>query len=203
MRQVSRYHPLLVALHWILAVLIIAALALGALVMAKVPNTDPTKYEALRTHMAGGMAILALMLARLLVRARSAHPAAAATRHPLLDKVAWVSHRLFYVLVIAMAGSGIVMALQAGLFGIVYGGEGTLPPDLWIYPVRSLHYVISRLLMALIALHIAGALFHTFALRDGLLRRMFFGRRALVGPKAPSPTLGRPATSRSRMQRGV
>jgi cytochrome b561 len=111
--------------------------------------------------------------------------------------MAWASHRLFYVLVIAMAGSGIAMALQAGLFGIVYGGEGTLPPDLWIYPVRSLHYVISRLLMALIALHIAGALFHTFVLRDGLLRRMFFGRRALVGSKAPSPTLGRPATSRS------
>ena len=30
MHQVSRYHPLLVALHWTLALLIIAALALGA-----------------------------------------------------------------------------------------------------------------------------------------------------------------------------
>ena len=29
------------ALHWILAVLIVAALALGALVMVKMPNTDP------------------------------------------------------------------------------------------------------------------------------------------------------------------
>ena len=196
MRQVSRYHPLLVTLHWLLAVLIIAALALGALVMAKLPNTDPMKYEALRSHMAGGGLILALMLVRLLVRTRSAHPSAASTGHALLDKVAWASHRLFYVLVVAQALSGLTVALQADLFRIVYGGEGTLPPDLWVYPVRSLHYVISRLLMALIALHVAGALFHTFVLRDGLLRRMVFGRRVLAGPMAPSPALSRSAVNR-------
>jgi cytochrome b561 len=54
MTLVSRYHPLLVLLHWILAGLVIAALALGALVMAKIPNTDPMKIEALRSHMIGG-----------------------------------------------------------------------------------------------------------------------------------------------------
>ena len=56
--QVSRYHPLLVTLHWLLAVLIIAALALGALVMVKVPNTDPMKIETLRHHTTGGFLIL-------------------------------------------------------------------------------------------------------------------------------------------------
>ena len=68
MSLVSRYHPLLVALHWILAVLIIAALALGALVMVKIPNTDPMKLEALRSHMIGGSLILVLMLGRLVAR---------------------------------------------------------------------------------------------------------------------------------------
>jgi cytochrome b561 len=32
--------------------------------------------------------------------------------------------------------------------------------------------------MALIALHVAGALYHTIIRKDGLLRRMAFGRRA-------------------------
>src|SRR6476661_3044119 len=72
--KVSRYHPALVVLHWALALLIIAALALGALVMVKIPNTDPMKFEALRSHMGGGMAILVLMLVRLVIRSRSAHP---------------------------------------------------------------------------------------------------------------------------------
>ena len=48
MQQVSRYHPMLVALHWILALLIPAALALGTLVMAKIPTTDPMKVDGAR-----------------------------------------------------------------------------------------------------------------------------------------------------------
>jgi cytochrome b561 len=184
MPEVSRYHPLLVALHWLLAILIIAALALGALVMAKLSNADPMKVEALRSHMFGGGLILALMMVRLFVRTRTAHPRAATTGSSLLDQIAWASHRLFYGLIIAMVASGATMALQAGLFEIVYGGRGTLPPDLWVYPIRSVHYVISRLLMALIALHIAGALYHTLILKDGLLRRMAFGRRVIGNHQA-------------------
>jgi cytochrome b561 len=34
--------------------------------------------------------------------------------------------------------------------------------------------------MTLIALHIIGALYHTLLLRDGLLKRMFFGRRTVA-----------------------
>jgi len=180
MAQVSRYHPLLVALHWVLAFLIIAALALGALVMVMIPNTDPMKLEALRSHMAGGAVILLLMLIRLFVRARTRHPAPASTGNPALDRLAWVSHRMFYGAVLVMAGSGIVMALQTGLPAIVFAGDGVLPADFWAFPIRTVHYVASRVLMALIALHLAGAFYHTLILKDGLLRRMFFGRRVLA-----------------------
>jgi len=40
--------------------------------------------------------------------------------------------------------------------------------------------------MLLIALHVAGALYHTVILRDGLLRRMGFGRRVTADVE-PSP----------------
>lgn len=177
MIRVRRYHPLLVGLHWVLALLIVAALALGALVMVRIPNDDPMKIEALRSHMTGGAAILLLMLLRLFVRVRTEAPPAATARNRLLDRLAWWSHRLLYVAVIGMAGSGIVMALQTRLPWIVFGHDRPLPADFWAYPIRSVHYAFSRLLMGLIALHIAGALYHTLILRDGLLRRMWFGRR--------------------------
>lgn len=177
--MVSRYHPALVVLHWVMALLVIAALALGALVLVKIPNTSPMKLEALRSHMFGGGAILVLMLIRLVVRSRSAHPAPASAGHPLLDRFAWASHRLFYVTVVAMAGSGIVMALQTGLFDAVFLGQGKLPADFWVFPVRGVHYALSRILMTLIAIHIVAALYHAFMLRDGLLSRMFFGRRTI------------------------
>ena len=180
MNQVSRYHPALVVLHWVLALLITAALALGALGLAKIPNTSPMKLEALRSHMTGGIIILALMLARLAVRMRSAHPAPARAGHRLLDRLAWASHRLLYVMVIAMAGSGLVMALQTGLFDSVFAEKGEIPGDFWVFPIRTVHYVLSRLLMALIALHAIAALYHAVILRDGLLKRMGFGRRLVT-----------------------
>jgi cytochrome b561 len=179
MVQVSRYHPLLVALHWVLAFLIIAALGLGALVMVKIPNTDPMKLEALRSHMTGGVLILLLMLIRLFVRSRTLHPASATAGNPLLDRLAWVSHRALYATALGMAGSGLFIALQTGLPFVLFADQGSLPADFWAFPVRTVHYVISRLLMVLIVLHIGGALYHALILRDGLLGRMFFGRRVI------------------------
>lgn len=188
MAQVSRYHPVLAALHWLLAVLTIAALALGALVMAHIPNSEPMKLEALRSHMAGGVLILLLMLVRLFVRARTKHPVAAPTGNRALDRLAWASHRLLYVAVLGMAGSGLFMALQTGLPAIVLAGDGILPADFWVFPIRTVHYLFSRLLIALIALHVAGALYHTLILKDGLLRRMLFGRRVLAQTESTTLT---------------
>src|SRR5438874_10382063 len=112
MSRVTRYHPMLVVLHWLLALLITAALALGVLVMAKIPNDDPMKIEALRSHMAGGSLIVLLTLTRLVVRRSSAHPTAASAGNAWLDRLAWASHRLFYPAVFAMAGTGVLLALQ-------------------------------------------------------------------------------------------
>jgi len=191
MQRVTRYQPLLVVMHWLLALIIIAALALGALVLVKIPNTDPMKIEALRNHMGGGLLLLVLMLVRLVVRMRTAHPAPASTGSSALDRVAWLSHRLLYALVLGQAGSGLYLALQAGLPDLVFGGRGALPADFWVFPMRSVHYVISRLLMALIALHVVAALHHTFILRDGLLRRMWFGKRVPTAPDSVAPARGR------------
>jgi cytochrome b561 len=190
MQSVARYQPALVLLHWLMAPLAIVALAAGTLVLAKIPNVDPMKVGALRVHMMGGTLLLVLMLIRLVVRLRTAHPARMSTGSSALDRVAWLSHRLLYVLVLGQAGSGLYLALEAGLLDVLFGGHGALPADFWAFPVRSVHYAISRLLMALIALHVAAALYHTFILRDGLLRRMSFGKRVLTSPESAAPARG-------------
>jgi NAD(P)-dependent dehydrogenase (short-subunit alcohol dehydrogenase family)/cytochrome b561 len=185
--QVSRYHPLLVTLHWLLAALLVAALAAGSQVLIKIPNTDPTKIEGLRQHIAGGILLLGLMLVRLIVRSRIPHPVQASTGSSALDRAVSLSHRLLYVLVLAQAVSGLALALQTRLWDVVVSGQGALPVDFWVFPVRSVHYAISRALMALITLHVVAALYHTFILRDGLLTRIWFGRRILP-PGAVAPT---------------
>ncbi len=177
MTQVNRYHPLLVTLHWILAVIIVASLSLGALIMVHLPNNLPRKYDALRNHLIAGVLILVLMSPRFVVRQITALPPAAPTGSRFLDAIGFVSHRIFYILVLAQAATGLTMAVQANLFGVLFLHQGALPPDFWIYQARGLHYFFSRALMMLIALHLSGVAYHMVIRRDGLLRRMWFGRR--------------------------
>lgn len=182
MKQVSRYHPLLVTLHWVLAVLIIAALAVGFFGLAATPNSDPQKIGVL----AGGMLILALMVIRFILRMRTSRPAAATTGYPLLDRIARISHYGFYVLVLLMAWTGYATAILAGLPAIVFGGSGApLPPTFMIYPTRVAHGYIAALLAGVIILHVLAAVFHQFVRKDGLFRRMFFGR-CVSNPSAPA-----------------
>jgi cytochrome b561 len=174
----SSYHPALVVLHWFLATFISLALGLGMFVLKTIPNSSPQKIEALRAHMIGGAFILTLMLARFVIRALSARPERATTGNPALDRIAKISHYAFYGLVAGMAATGLTTAVLADLPAILFGGATTpLPESFMIFPTRVIHGVIAKLLVALIAVHATAALYHHFVLGDGLLRRMWFGRR--------------------------
>lgn len=174
----QRYHPALVVLHWLMALLLIVALGMGMLKLQHIPNASPEKLDALRGHMIAGVLIFGLMLLRLATRLATRKPAHASTGNALLDRVGRGVHHLFYVLVILMALSGFALALQAGLPGIVFGGSGApLPADFSAFVPRIVHGAIALLLVALIVLHAAAALYHQFVLKDGLLSRMGFGRR--------------------------
>jgi len=174
---VSRYHPLLVMLHWLIAVLIVALLSIGFLLAVAVPNTDPRKISILLIHMAAGMFVLALMAVRLIVRLATARPADAEARHPALGRIASAVHFGFYLLVLGMAGSGLSTSVLAGLNRSVFQRSGeSLPPSFVVYPTFVAHFYLAWLLLGLLVLHVIGALYHQFFLKDRLFRRMWFGR---------------------------
>ncbi len=174
----QRYHPFLVALHWLMALMILVALAAGGLVLASMPDDSPDKVKGLGGHMAFGMAIGLLLVLRLMIRIQTPHPPHAKTGNPLLDRIGRWTHLAFYVLIAGMVLTGLASALGAGLFPIVYGGTAeTLPASLAGLPQRVAHGFIAALLVILIALHFVAALYHQVILKDGLLRRMWFGKR--------------------------
>lgn len=171
MKLASRYHPLLVTLHWLLAVLILLALAVGFLGLAAMENADPAKITVLRWHMAGGMLILALMIVRFIVRLWTAKP-------PPANRLAPVVHWGFYLLVVLMVATGFATGLAAGLPEIVFAGSGApLPQSFAAFPTWVAHFWLATLLLGFIVLHVGAALHHQLVRRDGLLRRMGFGRR--------------------------
>jgi cytochrome b561 len=175
---VSRHHPLLVALHWLLAFLIIAMLCAGFFLLAPMPNIDPQKIGVLLVHMSLGMLILGLMVIRFIVRLATAKPADATTGHAALDSGARLAHYGFYLLVVLMAGTGLATAILAGLNRSVFQKTGeALPATFAAYPTFTAHFYLALLLAGLIIVHVTAALYHQFGIRDHLLRRMWFGRR--------------------------
>ena len=177
MRTVSRYHPLLVTLHWLIALSVIGALFIGFVVFDSIPDTDATKTTVIALHMAGGFTILLLMSLRLIVRLRTDRPPAASTGNALLDRIAPLTHWGFYVVVFAVIGCGIATSLASGLPAIVFGGSGAPLPDFDTYPVFQAHGALALVLAALVALHFSAAIYHQVFRKDHLMRRMAYGSR--------------------------
>jgi len=174
----TRYHPIIVALHWLLAAMILLALFAGNFLLEALPNSDPAKIDGLRAHMTIGIAIGALMLVRLITRFATETPPHADTGNAMLNIAGRVAHWGLYLLVFGMVASGLGIAQLAGLPAIVFGGEGTLPATFDDIPPRAAHGLISILLMLFIAAHIAGWLYHAIFVKDRLLSRMWFGKRS-------------------------
>ena len=174
----TKYHPVLVALHWIMAIMILMGLFFGKFVLTSMDNVDPEKAQALGGHMTIGLIIGALLVVRLVVRFYSEKPPHAQTGNALLDRIGAATHWVLYILVALMVLSGLGTAFGGGLFPIVFGGSGdAIPADLMELAPRIAHGLVSNLLIALVLLHIAAALYHQFILRDGLFKRMWFGKR--------------------------
>jgi len=176
--RANKYQPVLVVLHWTLAWFIIASLAFGAFVLKDMPNTDPRKLDMLQWHMGLGMAIFAAMLARLIVRWRTARPAPAGVGTQASARVAGWAHVAFYVLVFGMVATGYATGLIARLNEIVFARSGApLPASFDAYPTFHVHGWIALVLAILIGFHVLGALWHWLVRHDGVMRRMGFGGR--------------------------
>ncbi len=171
----SRYHPALVALHWVLAFCLIGLLIAGSTILAPLANDDPGKLMSFRLHMALGLVTLFLLVLRVAVRLTTRTPPRLRTGNALIDRLGPLTHWALYILAFAMALSGMTFARASGLPDAVFG-TGPMPES-FAHPARAVHGIASRLLMAVIALHIAAALWHQFVRRDGIMTRMWFGTR--------------------------
>jgi cytochrome b561 len=172
----KRYHPLLVALHWTSAILIIGNLLFGTFWLRTVPN-DAGKIPLFIVHITVGLIILVLTIVRFGVRLGTKSPAPATVGNRFLDLVGVATHWLLYLGAFGMGMSGLLAALEAHLFQSVFLGQGQIPIDLYVFAPRVWHYYISLALYAIIALHILAALFHQIVKKDKLLSRMSFGKR--------------------------
>lgn len=171
----DRYGAVAIAIHWSAAVLIVALLVTGFRVSGA---ADPAAKAAfLRFHAAMGIAILVLTLARIAWWwFADRKPAPVTGQPPLMQRAAASVHVLFYIVIVGLAASGVGMMLLSGAGPIVFGGAAGTLPDFWTVPPRIPHGIGVRILIALLVLHVGGALYHHFIRGDRLLARMGVGR---------------------------
>ncbi len=171
----TRYHPLQVSLHWLVVILIFTMFLLGKY-MSGLPNASG-KIPLLGIHMALGFITLVVIVVRFIARLRLPRPASVTAGNAFFDWVGKAVHDALYLLVFLMALSGMSLSLQSSLLPAVLGTSGAiLPADFFEFRARVLHGFIAPALLVLIALHVAAALYHQFALGDNLLSRMWYGK---------------------------
>ncbi|WP_108482040.1 cytochrome b [Oceaniglobus ichthyenteri] len=146
-----------IALHWV-AFGLIAAQYLFKDAISNAWDQIKLGVEAgfdplVLAHVAGGALVLLFALWRLALRARRGVPVAIESTR-IQGILAKLTHVGLYALMILMPVSGAV----AWFGGVQLAAQG--------------HNIMKVILLALIALHIVGALYHQFVLRDGTLARM-------------------------------
>jgi cytochrome b561 len=171
----ERYTKPAILLHWLIALLIIAAFSLG-LTMVDIPGLTPTKLKYFSWHKWLGVTVLAFVCVRLLWRLTHAAPAYPQHMPQWQQQAAHGLHGLLYLLMFAIPVSGYLYSLAAGV-PVVYLGLFPLPvfmaPNPELKPLLKLaHYWLNMALLAAFCLHVLAALKHHFIDRDGILKRM-------------------------------
>ncbi|PLK50663.1 cytochrome b [Uliginosibacterium sp. TH139] len=171
--EAVRHHLVIRVLHWAVALMVTAALVMSTFIMSQIPDDDPEKMASALRHMSVGVLICGGTLLRLFWRRRSKRLPGLSSGMGWADVLAGIVHRGLDLLVLTMIVSGAAMALQTGLPLMALRGEA-FPAEIVSLFAFTVHVVGACVLSGALVLHIGGALFHQFILKDGLLSRMGF-----------------------------
>ncbi|WPN65470.1 cytochrome b [Pseudomonas sp. P9_35] len=171
------FAPLARLLHWLMAVMIIAMLFIGAGMVASVSE----RHEwLLQLHKPLGIAILLLVIVRLAVRFTTRQPPLPADLPAWQVLAANASHVLLYALMLVLPLLGWGMISAAGdpvMLGDSLQLPSILPADAQTFALlRKAHGYLAYLLFVTVLVHLAAALFHAWVRRDEVLDSMLRGK---------------------------
>jgi superoxide oxidase len=167
------------AVHW--TTLLLIAGVYMAVWASHVVGTKEQSALLVQLHRSMGLTILALTLFRLAWRWNARIPPLPAELPPFQKFAARATEYIFYALLLLQPALGLLNTNARGR-RVDFYFLGELPPVIGPDKVlakqaMAAHEFVAYLLVALVALHAAAALFHHFVRRDNVLKAMLPGRR--------------------------
>jgi cytochrome b561 len=185
----TRYGVVAMTLHWLIAAAIIANIVIA---LAAPEGHSPTHTAMMSFHMALGLTVLVLSIARVAWRLMNPVPPPPAGL-PRLERIAGAAlHHLFYVLIVAIPLAGWLMMSAShrspSYFGLFpwpvipgFGGLDSAGSHQWHELFESAHKFLAWAMIVLLPLHIAAGLYHHLWRKDNVLLRMLPGARLRSG----------------------
>jgi len=175
----ARYDATLRILHWAMAAIILAAIALGV-ITALLPRGVSPRVELLTIHKSLGMTALVLIVLRVVWRLFVGAPPYSAALGVLSRVGAHTAHLALYALMIAMPVSGYVNSVAGGhpapWFGLFEFAAVVGKNEALAHRAGFAHYGLAWAICAVLALHIAAVAWHAWVKRDDVFARMSLAR---------------------------
>lgn len=178
MQSSDHYTRTAVVLHWLIAGLVVVQFSWGWWMQTIAKQPVGPRVDAFNLHKSAGLTILALMLARLAWRL--AHRPPPLPPMPVWQKrIARLNHGLLYAALLGMPLAGYLGSAFSGYpvryFGFVLPAWSASHPELKEL-MSVVHFALSWVLAAAVALHVAAVVKHTREGGSPLLARMGWRR---------------------------
>ena len=181
----ERYTNVAITLHWLIAIAIVGMI-LGGWYMGDLPDGAPGQYFLYQMHKSIGITILLLTVARIIWRVMNRPPALPEEMKGLEKSASHLVHFGFYGLMIALPLTGwlyssvsIKLDVPTVLYGVISWPDVPFVEGLKTESASStvnfIHSKLAWVVLALLALHVAGAIKHEISAEDGVLKRMIPG----------------------------
>jgi cytochrome b561 len=170
-----RYSASAKLMHWSVAAAVIVLLAIGPVMKRLVPE-GPLRENLYNFHEALGALVLIVMVIRLTRRMAFGAPAPDAAMPPIEQRASlWAQYALYVLLfvttLLGWAGTN-AYGDPVNVFGLfdfpaILGKDQALSDRIFVW-----HLICGIVIVAIVALHVAGALYHWLVKRDSVLQRM-------------------------------
>ncbi len=173
----DRYGWVAIAFHWAIAVLVIGQWLLGEAMHEWVSDRN-LRFALFQWHKSVGLLILFVAIARILWRFKEPVPRPPADQPLWQVRLSRAVHWSLYALIILMPLSGWLRVSTSErqlpiMFFDLFEVPKLMGPNKELSDLfHEAHEVMATLILVLVVLHVAGALYHHFVRRDDVLRRM-------------------------------